>query len=200
LKTLSSIKVFIFFTNVSLTIGEKKDLAEIANEKGIEIIDIFDRERIRIALDNTDGFAARHQYLGIQMSDAEQTAFFARWGDEVGELITKSVGAVDSRLDRIQFIQEQNRPLHSLSYHLKLRREITAGETPHLRMLMVVRFAPITQSPDSKLHMLVCTDHGEWAEDGATMMPGYRGLVSTAWGPPPGVFGEERPQLSERLF
>ena len=57
------------------------------------------------------------------MSDAEQAAFFARWGDDVEELITKSASAADARLDRIEFIQEQHRPLHSLSYHFTLSRD-----------------------------------------------------------------------------
>lgn len=65
LKAENSLRIFVFFTNVSLALGEKRTLKEWANSKGIEVLDLFDRERIRIALDGTDGFAARHQYLSI---------------------------------------------------------------------------------------------------------------------------------------
>lgn len=50
--------MFVFFTNVSLTLGDKRALEAVANEKGIEVLDIFDRERMRIVLDSTDGLAA----------------------------------------------------------------------------------------------------------------------------------------------
>jgi hypothetical protein len=194
------LKIFVFFTNVSLTLGEKKTLAETANAKGIETVDVFDRERMRIALDSTDGLAARHQYLDIKMSDGEQAAFFARWGDDLEELITRSVGAVDSRLDRIQFIQEQNRPLHSFSYHVKLNREMTASETPYLRALMVITFAPLSRRPDGKLHMLVSTDHGEWQEDGAAKMSGYMPVVATTWGLHPAYLVERKLCYHNELF
>ncbi len=84
------LKVFVFFTNVALTIGETNALHEYAVKKGIDVVDVFDRERIRIALDSTDGLAARYQYLNIQLSDAEQAAFFARWGRQVEQLTTGS--------------------------------------------------------------------------------------------------------------
>jgi hypothetical protein len=178
----NNLKIFVFFTNVSLTVGEKKTLEDHANSKGIEVLDIFDRERLRIALDSTDGLAARLQYLGIQMSDAEQAAFFARWGKDVEQLITASAGAVDTRLDRLEFIQEQNRPLHSLFYGLKLRREVTVREIPHVRALMTITFAPITLAPHGQLNMLVCNEHGEWEKEGAVRLPGYSGNVGLAWG------------------
>lgn len=179
----NTLKVFVFLTNVSLTLGEKKALEESANARGIEVVDIFDRERIRIALDSTDGLAARVQYLGLQLSDAEQAAFFARWGEDISGLITKSAAAVESKLGRIEFLQEQNRPLHNLSFHFKLSREVSAAEMPHFRALMIMTFAPITQRPDAKLHMLACNDHGEW--EGTERLPGYNAGVGVSWGRKP---------------
>lgn len=44
-------QAFVFFTNVSLTIGEKDDLAASAKAAGLAFCDVFDRERIRIQLD-----------------------------------------------------------------------------------------------------------------------------------------------------
>lgn len=71
--------MFVFFTNVSLTAGEKDGLVQGAKDKGLAHAEVFDRERIRIALDSADGFSLRFQYLGIPLSEAEQATFFARW-------------------------------------------------------------------------------------------------------------------------
>src|SRR5437762_1436016 len=88
---------------------ERLSLAALAKAEGIEVVDVFDRERIRIALDAAEGLGLRFQYLSIPLSDAEQAAFFARWGNGLEQLITKSIQAEDSRLDRMEFFQEQNR-------------------------------------------------------------------------------------------
>ena len=44
----NSLEVFVFFTNVSLTVGKKEDLVALAKAKGIKVAEIFDRERFRI--------------------------------------------------------------------------------------------------------------------------------------------------------
>ena len=120
----ASLKVFVFFTNVSLTVGEKEELVGLAKFSGIEVAEIFDRERLRIALDSAEGLGLRFQYLSIPLSEAEQAAFFARWGGGLEQLITDSMQAVDSRLDRMEFFQEQIRPLDALSFHFKLTRKV----------------------------------------------------------------------------
>ena len=71
-------KIFVFFTNVNLTISKKNELVKFATDKGMFLCDIFDRERIRAILDSPDGFSARYQYLQITLSEAEQATFFAR--------------------------------------------------------------------------------------------------------------------------
>src|SRR5215831_15417116 len=49
----------VFFTNLNLSIGEKHALVREARQSGISYCDIFDRERLRIALDAPDGFSIR---------------------------------------------------------------------------------------------------------------------------------------------
>ena len=67
----------------------------MAKSSGVEYCDICDRERIRIALDSQDGFAARFQYLSLPLSEAEQATFFAKWGDDIQSMIS-------SQFDRMQ--------------------------------------------------------------------------------------------------
>jgi hypothetical protein len=77
------IEVFVFFTNVNLTLADKSEMETSARSKGVTYCDIFDRERLRILLDSADGFAIRFQYLSIPLSEAEQATFFAKWGDDI---------------------------------------------------------------------------------------------------------------------
>ena len=87
LEEKSDLKVFVFFCNVALTAGEKSALAKHARKQGIEETDVFDRERIRIVLDSPEGLSIRFQYLDLELSSAEQSAFFARWGSDIESLI-----------------------------------------------------------------------------------------------------------------
>jgi hypothetical protein len=86
-------EVFVFFTNLNLTIGEKDALIAEARHAGITYCDTFDRERIRISLDGPDGFSIRFQYLGLALSEAEQASFFARWGDDIQSLVAADSSA-----------------------------------------------------------------------------------------------------------
>jgi hypothetical protein len=181
----SGLNVFVFFTNVSLTLGDKRALEAVANEKGIQVLDIFDRERMRIVLDSTNGLAVRFQYLNLKMSDAEQAAFFARWGDRIENVITNSSDAVHMKLNRLEFNQEQSRALHHLSFHFKLSRRLSETEIPHHRALMIIKFAPLNNGPLGTLHIMDCDDHGEWEQQGGAGLPGYGRLVTTCWGREP---------------
>ena len=104
----------------------------------------------------------RVQYLSIPLSDAEQAAFFARWGSDLEQLITESIQAVDSRLERIEFFQEQNHPLTSLSFRFKLQRKVLRSEMPHFRALLVMMFP--RSLPMATLHVGVCDDGDFWRE------------------------------------
>ena len=76
-------EVFIFFTNVNPTVGQKDGLIKAAKEKGVAHAEVFDRERIKISLDDANGLSIRYQYLDIPLSKTEQATFFARWGDDI---------------------------------------------------------------------------------------------------------------------
>lgn len=131
-------EVFVFFTNVNLTVGEKDALVQEAKAKGLAYAEVFDRERIRIALDSADGFGIRFQYLGIPLSEAEQATFFARWGDDIQGLISDGFSALQKSLNRIHFLQEAMLPLTHLTVMLDLNREYSAAEIGHFRA-----FAPL---------------------------------------------------------
>jgi hypothetical protein len=125
--------VFAFFTNVNFTVGEKSNLVDQARAKGFTVCDIIDRERLRVALDSPDGFAARFQFLNIPMSESEQASFFAKWGDEIQSVITTGFQEVHSTLSQLLFLQEAGRPVSGLHVQFKLDREYDATEIGHFR-------------------------------------------------------------------
>ncbi|MES2462344.1 MAG: hypothetical protein V4671_17295 [Armatimonadota bacterium] len=126
-------QVFIFLTNVGLTVGEKDNLVEQGKAKGLTYCEIFDRERIRIALDSADGFSIRFQYLNITLSEAEQASFFARWGDDIQSVISNGFQKLENTLDRILFYQEASTAISYLYVVLELDRTYTAEEIKHFR-------------------------------------------------------------------
>ncbi len=121
-------EVFIFFTNVNLTLQEKDGLVKVAQANGIAYAELFDRERIRISLDNPDGLSIRFQYLGIPLSEAEQATFFARWGDDIQGVIADGFGQVQTLLNRILFLEEAALPLLDLTVVLELDKEWRGSE------------------------------------------------------------------------
>lgn len=125
--------MFVFFTNVNLTIGEKGALESLAVARGFTRCEILDRERLRIALDNPDGFAARYQYLGLPMSESEQAAFFAKWGDDIQSVIATGFQSIHATLEHLLFLQEAGLPINGLSVHLELDREYPADDIGHFR-------------------------------------------------------------------
>jgi hypothetical protein len=94
---------FVFFTNVDLTDADQAELEAYGKSKGLKLIDIYWRERIRVALDSPQGIMYRLRYLGIPMTVEDQQAFFAEFGDQLGHLIHKRFVSVDAELQRIRF-------------------------------------------------------------------------------------------------
>lgn len=125
--------VFVFFTNVNFTIGEKDALTRQALTQGFSVCEILDRERLRIALDTPDGFAARFQYLDLPMSAAEQASFFAKWGDDIQSVIATGFQAVHSTLAQLLFLHEASLPIDNLVVRFHLDRDYTADEIGHFR-------------------------------------------------------------------
>jgi len=70
----------IFLTNQKLSPGEREKLIKIADKCSAKAL-IYHRERIRVLLDNPQGFAHRLEYLGIDMSKEEQLSFFSQWNN-----------------------------------------------------------------------------------------------------------------------
>lgn len=127
--------MFVFFTNISLTLGEKLALQAECAAAGIAASEIFDRDRMRVLLDSPDGLGIRYRYLQIPLSDAEQAAFFSRWGDEIQRVIGSRFSAVESSLARIQFLYEAESPLDYFEVAAELDREYSAAEIGHFRLV-----------------------------------------------------------------
>lgn len=128
------LEVFVFLTNINLTISEKEALIDKAKKKGVLHCEIFDRERIRIALDSPDGFSIRFQYLNIALSESEQASFFSRWGDDIQSLISSGFQKIDSSLERLLFLQESNNPISHLTFSIELDKQYPANEIGHFRL------------------------------------------------------------------
>ncbi len=131
---------FVFFTNVALTAGEKASLVKAATKAGVTECDIFDRERLRVALDGTDGLGARVQYLDIPMSSAEQASFFARWGDDIQSLVASRFQSVESTLARLMFLQEARGTLGTIFLRFRLDRSYRGDEIGHFRAFASIFF------------------------------------------------------------
>lgn len=126
--------VFIFFTNINLTIGEKENLIAKAKKSEILFCEILDRERLRIALDSPDGFSIRFQYLNISLSEEEQASFFARWGDDIQSVISTGFQRIENILNRVLFFQESTDTLAHLTLSFELDKKYTAEEIGHFRL------------------------------------------------------------------
>lgn len=127
-------EVFVFYTNINLTIGEKDHLIDEAKTRGMIHCEIMDRERIRISLDTPDGFSIRFQHLNIPLSEEEQASFFAKWGDDIQSVISTGFQKVENTLNRILFFQEASSTLSHLTLSIELNQKYTAEEIGHFRL------------------------------------------------------------------
>ena len=135
LKSAPKPDVFVFFTNIDLTIKEKEKLSNGSLKIGFEVVDIFDREVIRSILDSVNGFSVRQQYLNIMMSEEEQIAFFSKWGNDINNLISDRMLGVEEKIDRILFFQEAQVPLETFTVKFILNRPYSSEELGHFRIL-----------------------------------------------------------------
>jgi len=99
------VKSFVFLCNVDLTPAEVKELEAFAESNGFVFTDIYWRERLRHVLDGPEGLGFRYQYLSMSLSEAEQAAFFSRYGKELESLVRGRFDAIERRLDEIQYSQ-----------------------------------------------------------------------------------------------
>jgi len=126
---------FVFLTNVDLTPAELSKLEKYGYSEGFTFVDIFYRERLRIALDSPRGLSLRYQYLNIALSEAEQAAFFAEYGSQIENLLHKGFGALDERLRRLEFLHDCSKPLMGISMILTLKQECAPKDLGHFRFL-----------------------------------------------------------------
>jgi hypothetical protein len=125
-------------TNVSLTVTGQANLVKHARSVGIEVCDIFHGERLRILLDSPEGLGVRFQYLQLPLSEAEQAAFFARWGSQIEQLITRQFTIFDQKLARLEFLHDCSRPLREFSIELRLSRVLSPTDLGHFRILLSI--------------------------------------------------------------
>lgn len=126
-------EVFVFFSNINFTVSEKDELIASARTRGLVHCEVFDRERIRIALDSADGFAIRFQYLGIVLSEEEQASFFAKWGDDINSIISTGFQKIQRTLDHLLFLQEANKAIGDFHLVLELDTVYPAAAIGHFR-------------------------------------------------------------------
>lgn len=142
----SELDVFVFFTNINLTIGEKESLIDTAKNSNIRHCEIFDRERIRISLDTPDGFSIRFQYLNISLSEEEQASFFARWGDDIQQVISSGFKNIEKGINRLLFLEESSNPLHHFTISFELKEKYAAEEVGHFRAFCSMYLKEIKQN------------------------------------------------------
>lgn len=146
LSSNKDLSVFVFFTNINLTIGEKDSLIDVARSSNISHCEIFDRERIRISLDSPDGFSIRFQYLNIPLSETEQASFFARWGDDIQQMISSGFKNIENGINRLLFLEESSTPLHHFTISFELKQKYSAGEIGHFRAFCFMYLKEIKQN------------------------------------------------------
>lgn len=126
-------QIFVFLTNVRLSVGQRQKLLTVGRTMSEAVIEVVDREQMRLALDSPEGLAARYQFLQIPLSESEQAAFFARWGADLESLVTTSFAAVEERLHRLEFLHERERPISSLGFQITLATPTRITDLPHVR-------------------------------------------------------------------
>jgi len=140
---------FVFLTNVDLTNSKRDELIAHAKRRGVSFCDVFTRERLRILLDSPEGLGYRSQYLCITMSEAEQSAFFARWGTAIEQAIQATFSSIGDRLNRVEFLQEATRPLRYIRFQIDFKRPVGIVDTGEFRVLFSI------ESLFSKVHDVV---------------------------------------------
>ena len=149
--------LFVFFTNIRLTVGVRQKLLVLGKELSDVEIEIVDREQMRVTLDGPEGLAARYQFLQIPLSEGEQAAFFARWGADLTSLVATNFAAVKEHLDRLEFLQERQRPLTSLMCVIRLTEATTFAALPHVRAFLSI--AKMTRNTERSLWNIgVCSN------------------------------------------
>lgn len=167
---------FVFFSNIDLTPAEISDFEAIARSHGFQHIDVYYRERLRISLDSPRGLALRYQHLGIALSDAEQAAFFAEYGNQLEAILHRGFSQVDARLMRLEFFHDSSLRLDSIELAVELKREFSPLELGHFRIF--AEFIDLHETEPHPTLWLACRDsYPKYVADGVeTPLIGTRSL------------------------
>jgi fido (protein-threonine AMPylation protein) len=87
---------FVFFTNQRLTLDEREELRNLSSPP----VEIYSLERLRAVLDSPMGYGIRLEYLGIDMTAAEQLAFVRSYTHGVEGQLAALNEKVDQILER----------------------------------------------------------------------------------------------------
>lgn len=136
--------MFVFMTNVALTVGDRDAMERHARAGGFSDCDVVDRERLRIALDQPSGFFLRFEYLRIPLSEAEQASFLAQYSEGIQSVVTTGFQRVDEALARLTFLAEAGDLLTGLHVRFDLDHEYSADEIGHYRAFMLVYLTEVT--------------------------------------------------------
>ena len=129
---------FVFFTNVDLTPGIKQGLMKYAQEKSVSVIEIFDMERLRNALDSPEGLLARLQYLGIEMQPTEQLALIGKYGTQLQGAVTARFDRVERTLSQMERFLDFQKPILRLDFYFELVAPTTSAAIGDEAILLVV--------------------------------------------------------------
>ncbi len=138
-----NLKSFVFLTNVDLAPGAQEEMKEYARNRGIASVELYWRERLRLALDSVEGYALRYSFLDISLSDAEQKAFFARFGEDLQSLISGRMDSLEERIEEIQFINWRQGACRTIQVEIHLRETYDISGNDHTPY----RFALRLQQP-----------------------------------------------------
>jgi hypothetical protein len=122
----TSLAGFIFFTNVDLTPTRVERLKAYAQGKNIKIIEIYDMERLRHILDSPEGLIARLQYLEIPMTNTEQAALVAKFGNQMQNAVTARFDRVERTLAQMERFLDFQKPLLRLDIYVDLVQPSTS--------------------------------------------------------------------------
>ena len=136
--------MFVFMTNVALTVGDRDEMERYARAKGFSICDILDRERLRIALDQPSGFFIRFEHLRIPLSEAEQASFLAQYGEGIQAVVTTGFQRVEEALTRLTFLAEAGDLLTGLHVRFDLDRKYSGEEIGHYRAFLLIYLTEVT--------------------------------------------------------
>lgn len=138
IEQMPKLKAFVFLTNIDLTPSEVNKLKGVAESKGISFVDIYWRERIRLALDGAEGLAIRYRYLSLPLSEAEQAAFFSRFGKDLERLVVGKFDRLEEKLDELEFARWKAGPVRMISLEVVLKELIESKRktTEHFRVCM----------------------------------------------------------------